>query len=129
PAAYPCDLAFVDAAFSLTLTFVVAISHEYISIRPHYCRRNSNPNQLALYSSSHSGFSRSSHHVHFTANAKFRQIDSGLNGKTGVRKNQSLIVSFKIIEICAAAMDFCTDVMAGAMREVFAKTCGTDHVA
>src|SRR6516164_1491304 len=60
--------------------------------------------------------------VHFAANTKFRKIDAGLDGGTSTGNQMTNVVRFDSVHISAVAMNGSTDVVAGAMEEIFPET-------
>src|SRR5271157_1717144 len=70
-------------------------------------------------------------HVDFAAHAELgleagREVDAGFDGEAGAGQDQALVVSFEVVEICAGAVEFGGDVVAGAVGEVFAEAGAAD---
>ena len=68
--------------------------------------------------------------VNFGSNAKFSfEINPGLNRKTNSRNDAPRIARFEIVDVNAIAVGFFANGMAGAMRELLAKTCACNYAA
>src|SRR6185437_2095200 len=128
PAANACDPASARAASCLTLAFVVDIFHEYTS-RKAVSPVRSDPNQLPLQTACDFRFAGTRHDIHFAAHDKVGQINSRLDGKTRVGKQQTFVMRLKIVEVGATAVDLGGNVVTGAMGKIFAETGIPDYAA
>lgn len=74
-------------------------------------------------------FAGGGEHVDFAADAEFGEVDAGLDGETGVGEDETLVVGFEVVEVCAGAVDFVADIMTRAVGEVFSKAGVNDDAA
>ena len=69
-------------------------------------------------------------HVDLVADTELAgEVEAGLDGEAGVGQDEALVVSFEVVEVGSAAVEFGADVVAGAMGEEVGETGGTDDVA
>ncbi len=68
-------------------------------------------------------------HIYFAANAEFRQINSRLDGKAGVRHDFAVVARFEPVHVCAVAVNFLADAVPGAMDEIFRVARFTNRLA
>src|SRR3984957_50529 len=61
-------------------------------------------------------------HIDFGANAEFRQVDSGLNRKAGMRNDFAVVARFQAVHVGAVAVDILPNAVAGTMHEEFPVT-------
>ena len=86
-------------------------------------------NQFSLDFAGDPGFVGGGEHVDFAADAEVGEVDAGLDGEAGVWQDLADIMSFEVVEVCAGAVDFVSDVVAGAMGEVVGETGGANNGA
>ena len=65
--------------------------------------------------------------VDFRANAKFRQVDAGLDGEAGPGNHAPFVVCFVVVHVGTGAMNFSTDGVACAMEEVVRVSFGITY--
>ena len=58
-------------------------------------------------------------HIYFAANAKFRQVNSRLDGEAGVRHDFAVVARFETVHVRTVSVNGFTDAVPGAMDEIF----------
>src|SRR5689334_12494963 len=76
-----------------------------------------NQNQFALYFTRYFRAAVARQHVDFTADAIFRQINSGLNGEAGIGDDFALVLGLQVIHIGAVAVDVLANGVPCAMNK------------
>jgi hypothetical protein len=72
-----------------------------------------------LYRSSNDGPAWLGQHIYFAAYSELREIYPGFYGEAGVWQNQTLVVSFEIVQIGSITVGFGRDAVPGTVGEVF----------
>src|SRR2546421_11033995 len=68
-------------------------------------------------------------HIHFTAHAEFRQVNSRLNRITGIRDQMPHVMCFEPVHIHAVAVHSFSNAVTGAVEEIFSVTRFFNHAA
>jgi hypothetical protein len=57
-------------------------------------------------------------HIHFAAHTEFGQVDSWLDAEARSPDDVPVLAGFQPVDVCAVTMNFLTDVVTGAVREL-----------
>ena len=87
------------------------------------------PHQFRLYRPGDDGPAWLGQHIHFAAHSELREIDSRFNGEASVRQNQTIVVSFQIVQIRPITMSFSRNAMPSPVSEVFSQPGTTNNAA
>src|SRR5262249_53253723 len=91
-------------------------------------KNSSDQKQAVLYFSCYTGADVVDEDIHLRPHAKFRKVDPGLDGKARPRNNLPFVMCLQIVHIGARAVNFSTNGMAGAMKEIFSVSRFADIV-